>query len=154
MQELTLEEQYFRILEDAVLENQKETAFILGLDDIATEELTSLIVKNQLTREVFTNTLKLWLTEDEIVKSMTLIVKHKDISDRLVDGIGKNADWDVLEELNFKRFELVAELDEIIGKYGEQFEDKTRQVVSNFYDFYKDDIVRMVEESEKRRGVV
>lgn len=154
MQELTLEEQYFRILEDAVLGNQKETASILGLDDIATQELTSLIVKNQLTREVFTNTLKLWLTEDEIVKTMTLIVKHKDISDRLVDSISKSADWDILEELNFERFELVAELYEIIGKYGEQFEDKTRQVVSNFYDFYKDDIVRMIEESEKRRGVV
>lgn len=154
MQELTLEEQYFRILEDVVVENQKETAFILGLEDIAIEELTSLIVNNQLTREVFTNTLKLWLTEDEIVQTMTLIVKHKDISDRLVDNIGKNADWCVLEELNLERFELVTKLGEIIGKYSEQFEDKTRQVVSNFYDFYKDDIVRMVEESEKRRGVV
>ncbi|ADX88241.1 hypothetical protein ICP12006E_197 [Vibrio phage ICP1_2006_E] len=152
MQELTLEEQYIKIVEDGVIANQMSMATVLGFDDIAIYELSKLIRDNQLSKEVYTNTLKLWLTKEEITEVMSLVVGYQNLSYQIEQGIANNLDILVFEELTQQRFNTLDKLGEVVGKYSKVFQDKTEQIVSNFYDYYKHEIVRMIEESEQRRG--
>ncbi|HDG1611327.1 TPA: hypothetical protein PFD71_003217 [Vibrio cholerae] len=152
MQELTLEEQYIKIVEDGVIANQMSMATVLGFDDIAIYELSKLIRDNQLSKEVYTNTLKLWLTKEEITEVMSLVVGYQNLSYQIKQGIANNLDILVFEELTQQRFNTLDKLGEVVGKYSKVFQDKTEQIVSNFYDYYKHEIVRMTEESEQRRG--
>lgn len=152
MQELTLEEQYIKIVEDGVIANQMSMATVLGFDDIAIYELSKLIRDNQLSKEVYTNTLKLWLTKEEITEVMSLVVRYQNLSYQIEQGIANNLDILVFEELTQQRFNTLDKLGEVVGKYSKVFQDKTEQIVSNFYDYYKHEIVRMTEESEQRRG--
>ncbi|AXQ71038.1 hypothetical protein 2018Mat167_0970 [Vibrio phage ICP1] len=152
MQELTLEEQYIKIVEDGVIANQMSMATVLGFDDIAIYELSKLIRDNQLSKEVYTNTLKLWLTKEEITEVMSLVVGYQNLSYQIEQGIANNLDILVFEELTQQRFNTLDKLGEVVGKYSKVFQDKTEQIVSNFYDYYKHEIVRMTEESEQRRG--
>lgn len=152
MQELTLEEQYIKIVEDGVIANQMSMATVLGFDNIAIYELSKLIRDNQLSKEVYTNTLKLWLTKEEITEVMSLVVGYQNLSYQIEQGIANNLDILVFEELTQQRFNTLDKLGEVVGKYSKVFQDKTEQIVSNFYDYYKHEIVRMTEESEQRRG--
>lgn len=152
MQELTLEEQHIKIVEDGVIANQMSMATVLGFDDIAIYELSKLIRDNQLSKEVYTNTLKLWLTKEEITEVMSLVVGYQNLSYQIEQGIANNLDILVFEELTQQRFNTLDKLGEVVGKYSKVFQDKTEQIVSNFYDYYKHEIVRMTEESEQRRG--
>ncbi|ADX88016.1 hypothetical protein [Vibrio phage JSF2] len=152
MQELTLEEQYIKIVEDGVIANQMSMATVLGFDDIAIYELSKLIRDNQLSKEVYTNTLKLWLTKEEITEVMSLVVGYQNLSYQIEQGIANNLNILVFEELTQQRFNTLDKLGEVVGKYSKVFQDKTEQIVSNFYDYYKHEIVRMTEESEQRRG--
>ncbi|ASV41280.1 hypothetical protein [Vibrio phage JSF5] len=152
MQELTLEEQYIKIVEDGVIANQMSMATVLGFDDIAIYELSKLIRDNQLSKEVYTNTLKLWLTKEEITEVMSLVVGYQNLSYQIEQGIANNLDILVFEELTQQRFNTLDKLGEVVGKYSKVFQDKTEQIVSNFYDYYKHEIVRMIEESEQLRG--
>ncbi|ASV42176.1 hypothetical protein [Vibrio phage JSF13] len=152
MQELTLEEQYIKIVEDGVIANQMSMATVLGFDDIAIYELSKLIRDNQLSKEVYTNTLKLWLTKEEITEVMSLVVGYQNLSYQIEQGIANNLDILVFDELTQQRFNTLDKLGEVVGKYSKVFQDKTEQIVSNFYDYYKHEIVRMTEESEQRRG--
>ncbi|HBK7466539.1 TPA: hypothetical protein LNG11_003624, partial [Vibrio cholerae] len=99
MQELTLEEQYIKIVEDGVIANQMSMATVLGFDDIAIYELSKLIRDNQLSKEVYTNTLKLWLTKEEITEVMSLVVGYQNLSYQIEQGIANNLDILVFEEL-------------------------------------------------------
>ncbi|QVV97142.1 hypothetical protein 2003DhaA_1005 [Vibrio phage ICP1] len=152
MQELTLEEQYIKIVEDGVIANQMSMATVLGFDDIAIYELSKLIRDNQLSKEVYTNTLKLWLTKEEITEVMSLVVGYQNLSYQIEQGIANNLNILVFEELTQQRFNTLDKLGEVVGKYSKVFQDKTEQIVSNFYDYYKHEIVRMTGESEQRRG--
>lgn len=152
MQELTLEEQYIKIVEDGVIANQMSMATVLGFDDIAIQELSKLIRDNQLSREVYTNTLKLWLTKEEITEVMSLVVGYKNLRHQIEHWVHFGEDILVFNKLIQQRLNTLEQLGEIVGEYGKVFQDKTEQIVSNFNDYYKHEIVRMIEESEQRRG--
>ncbi|QVV98507.1 hypothetical protein 2017DRC72_0990 [Vibrio phage ICP1] len=121
MQELTLEEQYIKIVEDGVIANQMSMATVLGFDDIAIYELSKLIRDNQLSKEVYTNTLKLWLTKEEITEVMSLVVGYQNLSYQIEQGIANNLDILVFEELTQQRFNTLDKLGEVVGKYSKVF---------------------------------
>lgn len=152
MQELTLEEQYIKIVEDGVIANQMSMATALGFDDIAMEELGKLIRDNQLSKEVHTNTLKLWLTKEEITEVMSLVVGYKNLIEQIQHWAQFGEDTSVFNELTQQCLNTLEQLGKVVGKYSKVFQDKTEQIVSNFYDYYKHEIVRMIEESAQRRG--
>lgn len=129
-----LENEYLAIMDKTYLDSLASVGEILGLDEVAYKELQGLVQSTNFTKETFTNTYKLWMEEDTLVEYMKLIVGMEQLKNEFLKEIS------VIED----------KVNIIVGHYDDDFASKTSQLSTNFIEFYREDILRMQNESLQR----
>lgn len=125
MQEL--EQKFINILEYEVLKNQEFVCDVLGYDDIAKEEFKKLIRDEHLVKEVFVNTYKIHMQDDELNEYLRLRIELQNVANKLSD---------------------------MMEKYEEIFHDKTQNIVESFYEHNQQLLLKLTQDSIERESKV
>lgn len=130
-----LEKKFLEVFEQESIENNiLPVVNFMELDEIAEQEFVNLVKNEGLSNEVFVNTLKLVLEEDDLQEYMKLHLEAHDIK----------------VEAN-KELERVGNHMESLVKGQQEFlEEKSTKIIEGFFEHYGDRISRMITDSVER----
>jgi hypothetical protein len=131
----TLKQKFLEIFEELTI-NQKIYPLIdfMQLDEQAAEEFISLVKKEGLAKEMFLNTVELYLSEEDLNSYMQL---HMD-----ADNLRKEYE-DKLDSVNEKLLSY-------ISRHESDMEEKACKISNGFFEEHGKEITRMMQESDQR----